>query len=122
MVHSMMWAASQGQVLAGESGSGDIGSLGLLLYLSGFVFYGLMYLRYRNVDKRHMHARETEATIDNLQATDELKGKRTRLRNKRMDGANERHIEGAQLSGIGQLLGGVSQRTGALQKVFTSFR
>ena len=88
------------QVLAASSDGSDGGSSGLLLFLSGFVFYGLTYLRYRNTDKRHLHARETEAKLANVQATDDLVGKRTRQSNKRISGANERQIEGAQGTGL----------------------
>src|SRR5690625_8033957 len=59
-----------------------------------------MYLRYRNINKRHMHARETEATLDNVRAADELVGKRTRQSNSRIKGANERQIKGAQNRGL----------------------
>lgn len=99
---------------------GDGGSIGLLLFLSGFVFYAVMYLKYRNIDKRHMHARETEATMDNLRVADDLQGRRTRQRNARMQGANERQIEGAQNSGLASgILGSVSGSS--VQDVFTSF-
>lgn len=86
--------------LAASSSGSDAGSIGLLFFLSGFVFYGLMFLRYRNSDKRHMHARETEASIANVRATDDFLGTRTRQSNKRLKGANERHIEGAQGTGL----------------------
>ncbi|WP_434081172.1 hypothetical protein [Sanguibacter sp. Z1732] len=76
MSTSMMAAASGGPFLAIGS-NGDGSSIGLLFFLSGFLFYGLMYLRYRNVDKRHMHARETEAEIDNVRAADDFVGRRT---------------------------------------------
>ncbi|MGC0143158.1 hypothetical protein [Pseudactinotalea sp. Z1732] len=100
MSTSMMAAASGGPFLAIGS-NGDGSSIGLLFFLSGFLFYGLMYLRYRNVDKRHMHARETEAEIDNVRAADDFVGRRTRQRNRRIAGANERHVEGAQNGGLG---------------------
>lgn len=123
MLDPMMVAAAHGQVLASDGS--DAGSLGLLFFLSGFVFYGLMYLRYRNVDKRHMHARETEATIDNLQVSDDRVGKRTQQRNRRIQGANERQIEGAQIGGIGGLIDGTRRggfSASSLQQVFTNFR
>lgn len=95
------WAtmtAASGEVMA--SSGGDVGSIGLLFFLSGFVFYGLMFLRYRNTNKRHMHAKETEATTDNMQVADNYRGERKRLKNKRIDGANERQVEGAQSTGM----------------------
>lgn len=98
-------AVSAGAVSAGGqmlpiASTGDGGSIGLLFFLSGFLFYGFMYLKYRNTNKRHMHARETDATIDNVTGADEFVGKRKRQRNRRMQGANERQIEGAQNTGL----------------------
>lgn len=93
-------AVSAGGQMLPVASTSDGGSIGLLFFLSGFLFYGFMYLKYRNTNKRHMHARETEATIDNVQGADDFLGKRTRQRNRRMQGANERHIEGAQNTGL----------------------
>jgi len=109
-----------GHVVASSSNGDSGGTFGLLFFLSGFVFYGFMYLRYRNVDKRHAHAKETETAIDNVQARDDFVGKRNRQRNRRMDGANERQIEGAQNTG---LAAGVlrSLPTGSVKSVFNSF-
>ena len=65
---------------------------GLLLFLSGFVFYGFVYLRYRNTDKRHMHESETEATMLDVRGVDQhintLKG----LKNSKMEGANNHEV------------------------------
>lgn len=94
-------AVSAGGQMLPIASTSDGGSIGLLFFLSGFLFYGFMYLKYRNTNKRHMHARETEATIDNVRGADEFIRKRTRQRNRRMQGANERQIEGAQNNGFG---------------------
>lgn len=109
-----------GQLLASGGDSDSIGNVGLLFFLSGFLFYGFMFLRYRNVDKRHQHAKETEVEIDNVQARDDFVGKRNRQRNRRMDGANERQIEGAQNTG---LAAGVLRAlpSDSMQRVFNNF-
>lgn len=109
-----------GQLLASGGDSDSIGNVGLLFFLSGFLFYGFMFLRYRNVDKRHQHAKETEVEIDNVQARDDFVGKRNRQRNRRMDGANERQIEGAQNTG---LAAGVLRAlpSDSVQRVFNNF-
>jgi len=109
-----------GQLLASGGDSDSIGNVGLLFFLSGFLFYGFMFLRYRNVDKRHQHAKETEVEIDNVQARDDFVGKRNRQRNRRMDGANERQIEGAQNTG---LVAGVLRAlpSDSVQRVFNNF-
>lgn len=109
-----------GQLLASGGDSDSIGNVGLLFFLSGFLFYGFMFLRHRNVDKRHQHAKETEVEIDNVQARDDFVGKRNRQRNRRMDGANERQIEGAQNTG---LAAGVLRAlpSDSVQRVFNNF-
>ena len=59
-----------------------------LFFTLGFVFYGLMYARYRNKGARHLHEKETKATTDNMRTVDNFVTKRTGLRNARMEGAN----------------------------------
>ena len=108
------------EVWAWGADSGDGASFGLLFFLSGFIFYGAMYLRYRNINKRHMHARETEATLDNVRAADELVGKRTRQSNSRIKGANERQIKGAQNRGLAASLldGAADNPVGRIMSAF----
>lgn len=86
--------AVTGQVLAGGS-SDDDGSIGWVFFLAGFVYYGFMYMRYRNSDKRHRHELETEATLANVQAADEYAGSLKGVSHAKMRGANNRHVEGA---------------------------
>ncbi len=90
------------------SGDGEGGSIGLLLLLSGFVFYGLMYLRYRNTDKRHRHESETRAEIHDVRALDQFHRSLKGVSNSRMRGANNREVRGAR-RGITQTLGGLGQ-------------
>ena len=61
----------------------------------GFVFYGMMYARYRNKGARHHHEKETKATMDNLQEKDTFVVKRTALKNARMKGANNTSVSGS---------------------------
>jgi hypothetical protein len=72
---------------------------GELLFLSGVIFFGLMYARYRNAGARHIHELETETEMDNLVSVDEFIRRRKRLRNSRMDGANNEHVSGATNGG-----------------------
>src|SRR5690606_14480659 len=85
-----------GQVVlaAGDSGDGDPRMFGLILFASGFVFYGLVYLRYRNTDKRHHHESETEARILDVQAWDQFVELKKGVKNARMRGANNREVRG----------------------------
>src|SRR5690625_6293385 len=108
------------EVWAWAADSGDGPAFGRLFFLSGFIFYAAMHLRYRNINKRHMHARETEATLDNVRAADELVGKRTRQSNSRIKGANERQIKGAQNRGLAASLldGAADNPVGRIMSAF----
>ena len=66
-----------------------------ILLLSGFIFYGVMYTRYRNADKRHSHEKETTASIANLAATDAYIKSSKGLSNAKMKGSNQTRVEGA---------------------------
>ncbi|MDR0499875.1 MAG: hypothetical protein LBG97_01320 [Coriobacteriales bacterium] len=70
--------------------------LPLLLCLSGFIYFAIIYFRYRNSDKRHMHEKETQTKVENATAYDNFVQHRKRLRNSSMAGANGGLIEGAQ--------------------------
>src|SRR5690625_5669393 len=94
--------AANGFVFA-ASDDGDAGNLALLFLLSGFVFYGYVFLRYRNADKRHRHEKETEADMHNVQVGDRFIRTRTGLRNSKMTDANNRSVRGY----LNKPLGGV---------------
>lgn len=100
-------AASGGYVLADSDSEGNF--LPFLLFLSGFVFYGYVFLRYRNADKRHRHEKETEAQLHNVLARDEFIRTRTGLSNSKMSDANHRSVRGS----LNQPFGGVA---GAVKK------
>ena len=69
-----------------------------LLLTFGFIYYGLMYARYRNQGARHFHEKETKATTDNIRTVDNFVKKRTGLRNARMQGANNTSVGGSFLN------------------------
>lgn len=83
------------QVLVASGSSDDGGNIGLLFLASGFVFYGIVYFMYRNVDKRHKHESETEATLHNLQERDTFVKSLKRLSQREMAGANNRDVRGS---------------------------
>lgn len=78
----------------------------MLLWLSGFIFYFLMYAHYRNKNKRHSHESETTSTVANLVVADTLIQHKKGLRNKKMKGSNHIRTEGAlnQQVDVGELL------------------
>jgi len=74
-----------------SSGENDYSWLFLTL---GFVFYGIMYARYRNKGARHYHEKETKAKMDNIRKKDSFVKKRTGLTKSRMEGANNMSVSG----------------------------
>jgi hypothetical protein len=110
-----------GQMIVASSGgssAGDPRLFGLLFFVSGFVFYGWVYLRYRNTDKRHRHESETEARMLDVRGADQHVNTLTGLKNSKMKGANNhevrggnggnsaRGVAGAVNAAMGQLPGG----------------
>ena len=82
-------------VLAASSGSDDDDSGGILLLLAaGFIFYGAMYMRYRNSNARHTYEKETKKEVTNLVKKDEFVKHEKGLSNAIMTGANDNKIEG----------------------------
>lgn len=84
---------------SGDSSSGDPRLFGLLFFLSGFIFYGLMYVRYRNSDKRHRHEAETEARMVDVRAFDQQVDTQTGVKNSKMKGANNHEVRGVVSQG-----------------------
>ena len=82
-----------------DSSSSDAAALPLLLALSGFIFYAIMYSRYRNADKRHIHEKETATVVANLACSDSFIQKRKGLRNATIAKANHTRVEGALNTG-----------------------
>lgn len=110
-------------VLASSSSEdGGFGAIGYVFLLSGFVFYGYVFFRYRNVTKRHRHETETEATRVNTQQTDEKVQSLTGLTSSRMSGANNTAVEGAGgLSFSMDQLGSVTDKFNPLMKQFEKY-
>lgn len=101
-------------ILASSGDEGDIRYLGLILLFSGFLFYGIMYMRYRNSDKRHKHESETEATMLDVRASDHQINTLKGVSNARLKGANNREVRGAGNGGDSGLPGVVSGALGRL--------
>lgn len=81
-------------VLANSDGSDGLVWLGLIFFTSGFVFYGYVFLRYRNADKRFKHEERTEHVKTDVKARDDFVRSMTGLRNSTMSGANSRAVRG----------------------------
>jgi len=92
-------------IIADNSNNSDAAAaLPLVLVLAGFIFYALMYSRYRNADKRNVYERDTKATVANLQSTDALIQRKTGLSNSKMSGANQARVDGALNTGGSKLI------------------
>ena len=106
-------------LLASSSSNGGVGAIGYVFLLSGFVFYGYVYFRYRNVTKRHRHETETETTRLNLQQSDERIQSLTGLTNSKMSGANNTAVKGA--GGLAFSMDQLSSVTGKLNPLIKQF-
>ena len=76
------------------------GDYGLLFLTAGFVYYGLMYAKYRNKGARHSHEKETKSIMDNLRKQDTFVAKRTGLKNATIEGANNTAVRGSTVAGF----------------------
>ena len=76
------------------SSDDDNNTIFLLLFAGGFIFYGAMYLRYRNSDARHVYEKETKKQVLNMKKADNLVEHRKNLSNSRMSGSNESKLDG----------------------------
>ena len=65
---------------------------GWLMILSGFVYFSIFYSKYRNKGARHTHEKCEKTKIENVRVSDVLVGRLTKLRNSRIDGANNTSV------------------------------
>jgi hypothetical protein len=72
----------------------DFSYVFLLFFLTGFIFFGWVYARYRNTGKHHDHVNETSTEIRNLRKYDQLAEHRRKLSNGHMHGTNDTLVEG----------------------------
>ena len=66
--------------------------------LSGFVYFFIMYLRYRNSNARHHHEKETMAKMFSLRKLDNFIKRQKGLTNSKIKGANNTKVSGQSLS------------------------
>lgn len=75
----------------------DAAALPLLLLASGFVYYSIMFSKYRNKEARHTYEKETSNKITNLRQVDNFIKKNKRQRNRIMHGANNTRLDGKDI-------------------------
>ena len=79
---------------AASTSDDDNGLFFLLLLLSGFVYYGIMYSRYRNKGARHTYEKETKRDMYDLKSTDDLLEHLKGLNDPFIKGCNDSKLEG----------------------------
>ena len=65
-----------------------------IFLLAGFIYYFIIYSKYRNQGARHGHEKETKHNMTNLRKVDEFIRKEHGLSNSRMQGANNTRVAG----------------------------
>ena len=65
-----------------------------LFLLAGFIYYLVIYAKYRNQGARHGHEKETKHNMTNLRTVDTFVKKEHGLSNSRMTGANNTSVSG----------------------------
>ena len=61
---------------------------------AGFIYFFIMFSKYRNQGARHKHELETKRKINNVKAEDRLVKRRTGLTNPKIQGANNTSVGG----------------------------
>ena len=69
-----------------------------LFWLAGFVYFFIIYMRYRNSNARHHHETETKTNMTNVNQIDRLVKRETGLTNSRISGANNTKVSGQSMS------------------------
>lgn len=67
----------------------------LIFLLSGFIFFGYYYNKYRNASARYTYESDTKTDIQNMEKTDVSIGKQHGVRNRFMFGANQDFMTGS---------------------------
>lgn len=79
-----------------DSDQGSVDDLGWLFFLLGPIVYGVVYLFYRNSNARHKYESETQTSVADVVARDEFVEHRTKTRDSKLDGANDKSLLGKE--------------------------
>lgn len=69
-----------------------------LFLLSGFIYFIIMFTRYRNSNARHTYERDTKTNMSNLRKVDNFIQSKKGLTNATMNGANNKRVNGQTAS------------------------
>jgi len=67
--------------------------------LAGFIYFFVMFSKYRNNNARHKHELETKKKIGNIRKVDQFITQRRGLTNAKMSGANNTSVSGQSIGG-----------------------
>lgn len=90
-------------ILASSDSGSDGSGFAYFFLLSGFVFYGIMYARYRNAGQRHFHEKETETVMQEPVVADQYVQSLKGLSNSTMRGSNHQQVKGSRNNATGQI-------------------
>lgn len=76
------------------SGDSDSG-FPFIFLLSGFIYFAIIYARYRNKGARHTYEFETKKQMSDVRGVDQFIESRKGLRNSMINGCNNRSVHGA---------------------------
>lgn len=68
-----------------------------IFLLSGFIYFFIIFSKYRNHNARHTYEIETKKSISNLVKRDEFIKSKKGLTNSTMDGANNKNVNGSKI-------------------------
>ncbi len=71
-----------------------------LFLLSGFVYYFIIYSKYRNKNARHTYEKETKRQMSNISGRDDFVKREKGLSNSRINGANNTVVSAKSFGGI----------------------
>ncbi len=69
-----------------------------IFLLLGFLFFAIMFLRYRNLNARHHYETETKKTISNVRKSDQFIRNERNLSNNKIEGVNNNSISGNSIT------------------------
>lgn len=64
------------------------------LLVAGFLYYTMIFLRYRNTDAKHHHESETKREVSNLVVADEFVTSKNHVQNATIVGSNNMRVDG----------------------------
>ncbi len=76
-----------------------------LFLLVGFLYFFIMFMKYRNANARHTYELETKKNIGNLKEVDQLIQSKTGLTSSKMEGANNERVNGTKGNLLNALTG-----------------